>query len=426
MKSFISNSILTILFLSLSFSSFQSYYLENNKRELKSDLIELSDIKYGMFNVDEWKNQLAKIITAKLKKLKLTGNDREIVKKKIETFLYRAIADYEINYKKTNNENSLFGISYKTVGANVFGIFSGLKERVPTITEEILNFLEKEENRENIKEYILLQLDRYRDSTFQKIDYSNFENILAKYNSTELINCKKIINNNIDNINSRINLYNLVILFVYVIILLNIFFIKKHSNYRILLYLLTSFLLLTLGVLLPMIDIDARISIMEFNLMGETISFQNQVLYFKSKSIFEMSKIMLLEGKIKVMLVGLLVILFSVIFPISKLLSSIILIYKKRFKNNKIISFLVFRSGKWSMADVMVVAIFMSYIGFTGIISSQLTQLEKISASLNILTTNNSELQNGFYFFLSFVIMSIGISQIITMKDNEKPTGNNV
>ncbi|MFL0120120.1 hypothetical protein, partial [Tenacibaculum maritimum] len=181
-----------------------------------------------------WKNQLAKIITTKLKELKLTGNDREIAKRKIKKFLYRAISDYEINYKKTNNENSFFGISYKSVGANVFGIFSGLKERVPTITEEILNFLEKEENRENIKEYILLQLDRYRDSTFQKIDYSNLENILTKYNSTKLIDCKKIINNNIENINSTINLYNVLILFAYVIILLNVFFVKKHSNYKVL------------------------------------------------------------------------------------------------------------------------------------------------------------------------------------------------
>lgn len=421
MKSFISNSILIILFFTISVSSFKSYYLEINKKELKSDLIEISDIKYGMFNVDEWKNQLAKIITAKLKELKLTGSDREIAKKKIETFLYKAISDYEINYKKSNNENSLFGISYKSVGADIFGIFNGLKERVPIITEEILNFLEKEENRENIKEYILLQLDRYRDSTFQKIDYSNLENVLTKYGSNELIDCKKIINNNIESINSKIKLYNGIILFAYVIILLSVFFVKKHSNYSVLLYILTSLLLLILGVALPMIDIDARISTMEFKLMGETISFQNQVLYFKSKSIIEMSKIMLTQGKIKVILVGVLVILFSVIFPISKLFSSILLIYKRQFESNKIISFLVFKSGKWSMADVMVVAIFMSYIGFTGIISSQLTQLEKISTNLNILTTNNSELQNGFYFFLSFVILSIGISQII-MKKNENHT----
>ena len=137
------------------------------------------------------------------------------------------------------------------------------------------------------------------------------------------------------------------------------------------------------------------------------------MLYYKSKSIIEVSKVMLSQGEIKVMLVGLLVVLFSVIFPVSKLISSILLLFKRSLYNNRIVRFLVFKSGKWSMADVMVVAIFMSYIGFTGIISSQLGQLENISSSLRVLTTNNSELQNGFFFFMGFVIMSIFISQTI-------------
>ena len=38
------------------------------------------------------------------------------------------------------------------------------------------------------------------------------------------------------------------------------------------------------------------------------------------------------------------------------------------------VRFFVLKSGKWSMADVMVVAIFMAYIGFNGIITSQFGQ----------------------------------------------------
>ena len=55
------------------------------------------------------------------------------------------------------------------------------------------------------------------------------------------------------------------------------------------------------------------------------------------------------------------------------LLGSIILIVLVAFvvllsflfttKKNKLIQFFAFKSGKWSMADVMVVAIFMAYIG---------------------------------------------------------------
>ena len=129
---------------------------------------------------------------------------------------------------------------------------------------------------------------------------------------------------------------------------------------------------------------------------------------------------MLIQEKVKIMIVGFLVLLFSVIFPVAKLISSLLLVFKRKLQRNKIIQFLVFKSGKWSMADVMVVAIFMSYIGFAGIITSQLNQLENITYSIKILTTNESELQYGFYFFLGFVILSLFISQTIQKMFEEK------
>jgi hypothetical protein len=71
------------------------------------------------------------------------------------------------------------------------------------------------------------------------------------------------------------------------------------------------------------------------------------------------------------------------------------------------------------MADVMVVAIFMAYIGFDGIISEQLRSLQGIAKNLDLLTTNNSNLLFGFCSFTLFVILSLIISQKIrnTKKD---------
>jgi hypothetical protein len=71
---------------------------------------------------------------------------------------------------------------------------------------------------------------------------------------------------------------------------------------------------------------------------------------------------------------------------------------------------MIFRTGKWSMADVMVIAIFMAYIGFSGIISEQLRQIESITQSIDILTTNRSSLMSGFFAFTSFAIVSLLIS----------------
>jgi hypothetical protein len=56
---------------------------------------------------------------------------------------------------------------------------------------------------------------------------------------------------------------------------------------------------------------------------------------------------------------------------------------------------MVFKTGKWSMADVMLVAIFMAYIGFSEIAGEQLRQLEGMTTNMEVLTTNKSNLQIG-------------------------------
>ena len=95
---------------------------------------------------------------------------------------------------------------------------------------------------------------------------------------------------------------------------------------------------------------------------------------------------MLMQGKIDVLAVGLLVLLFSVLFPVAKLLSSLAYIYNQRLQSNRVIRFMVFKTGKWSMADVM-------------------------TNKIDILTTNKSSLQIGFFLFTSFAILSLLVSQ---------------
>jgi hypothetical protein len=168
--------------------------------------------------------------------------------------------------------------------------------------------------------------------------------------------------------------------------------------------------LLLFGVSLPMIEIDARISSMSFVLLGEPVSFQDQVLYYKSKSILEVVQLMLTQGRLDVLFVGILVLLFSVLFPVGKLISVIVYTFAPATNSNRFLSFMVFKTGKWSMADVMVVAIFMAYIGFSGIVGEQLRQLEGITTNMEVLTTNKSSLQIGFFLFVGFTILSLGVT----------------
>ena len=174
---------------------------------------------------------------------------------------------------------------------------------------------------------------------------------------------------------------------------------------------LYSVLLLALGVFLPMIAIDARIEELNFPFLGETIQFKDQILFYKSKSIMEVVDLMISQNRLDLLFVGILVLLFSVLFPVSKLLSTCGYIFSDKLKDNKVIQFLTFKTGKWSMADVFVIALFMAYLGFDGLITEQLNQIGNLTSSSAILTTNNSGLLFGFYAFTGFVLFSLFIAQ---------------
>ena len=65
------------------------------------------------------------------------------------------------------------------------------------------------------------------------------------------------------------------------------------------------------------------------------------------------------------------------------------------------------------MADVYVIAIFMAYIGFQGILDNQLSNLDMDTESLVSISTNKTSLQPGFIIFIGFVLFSLSLSTIL-------------
>jgi hypothetical protein len=381
------------------------------QREIKNDLIELSKVKYGIFNVDEWKTILAGIIAKKIDEFNLDDANRDEMHQKISKFLYKQIADFESDYKKENSEDRfiLFGM-IRNFGSDMFGIFDKMKKNVPKLTNEILNFMEKPENRDQIKTFLIKKLSNYSDETFSEMDYSTQHSILDKYEFESSKDAVAGLKDKLDEMSSY-NTTSVLLFFMIVILSLCLITFRNIQKSEYLVFVLFASALLLMGLLLPMIEIDARIAEMSFVLLGESILFEDQVLYFKSKSILEVIYLMFTQGKVELVAVGLLVLLFSVLFPFSKLFCSLLTVFNTRLAKAPIVRFMVSKTGKWSMADVMVIVIFMAYLGFSGILTEQLDQLQHISSSMDILTTNESTLQLGFYMFTAFVLVSLFIAE---------------
>ena len=72
------------------------------------------------------------------------------------------------------------------------------------------------------------------------------------------------------------------------------------------------------------------------------------------------------------------------------------------------------------MADLMVVAIFMAYIGFKGILDSQMDHLNVKTKNLATIATNETSLQPGVILFVWYVIFGLVLGAIlkkITLKE---------
>ena len=65
------------------------------------------------------------------------------------------------------------------------------------------------------------------------------------------------------------------------------------------------------------------------------------------------------------------------------------------------------------MADVFVIAMFMAYFGFYGLISSQLGTISQNQGGFAIETINYSKLSPGAFFFTGYTILSIFIGILI-------------
>jgi hypothetical protein len=388
------------------FCSYRLYLLECQRRAVKEDLVELSRIKYGLFSVDEWKQILSTIISKKIEELNFTPTQKVEMKAKVSAFLTKTITEMENRFY---DEESKSVSGWLKIG--VAGLFDRMKREVPIYTEQILDFLNDPGNRNKVKGYIMDKLSEYTDKTFAKIDYTEHNRILAQYGYGDRENTITGLQEELGRLELQSRNYLFIAFILIFVSGITLIFVRGVSNNEFLLYTLFCFALLGMGLLMPMIEIDARIEEMSFTLLGQQVTFTDQVLYYKSKSILEVVRLMLSQGKADVLMVGFLVLLFSVLFPVAKLISSLAYIYNTSFRENRFIRFMVFKTGKWSMADVMVVAIFMSYIGFSGILTEQLNQLEGLTHKIDILTTNKSSLQTGFFLFTSFAVMSLLLSQ---------------
>ena len=392
--------------------------LSKQQEELKQDYSNLNNILNGLFSVEQWRDKVSGIINHQVRHFTMTPKQKKDLQKEVEEIVLALINKAEALVDKP--QNSLSG-KIKKLAVKTFVNTDKIKAQVPEFAKTIIAKVDNPANKKQLStmamgKFKAVEHNAYFDSTITAND-SLTAKLYHKYN----VSTPDEFNNKLDASLGRLRTttynYSFGMLGCVVIVLLVWWLLRKRVELHATLFvmsLLFAFILLAVGLTASMIEVDARIGTLDFVLLGEHVVFKNQVLFFQSKSILDVVEVLVKQPKPDSILVGILILVFSILFPVTKLASTgIHLLSKRKVAEGKFIKYFAFQSGKWSMADVIVIAILMVYIGLNGLLEKQLAELDISSKFLTIITTNNTALQPGYIIFISFVLYGLILSTIL-------------
>ncbi len=288
---------------------------------------------------------------------------------------------------------------------------ANLRPRVPEFAGMVLAELGKPENKQAVKNYLAGVLAEGAKNTFGAVDMTWYSAILKQHGCADATACRQELGHRIAEADADIARWYLTALGATALAFILLLAARRRLRwYHVLLLLLFCVVLLAGGILSPMIEVEARITRIAFTFFGTPLSFPEQVLYFQSKSVLEVFRTLIEIGQPEMWFVGMLVLMFSVVFPTVKILTLGFCLNRPDWlRKYRIVRFFALESSKWSMADVMALAIFMSFVAFNGVISNAMGSMRGPGVQL-VIPTDSSKLLPGFYLFIGFVLASLFLS----------------
>ncbi|MES2063452.1 MAG: paraquat-inducible protein A [Bacteroidota bacterium] len=409
---------LAVLLCGEGYFGYRLHTLSKQQESLKTDYSNVNNITLGLFSVKQWRDKVSGIVNHQVRHFTLTVKQKKALQVEVEQIIMALINKAEALLEK--KPKSLGG-KLKKLAVKAFVKTDKIKAQVPGFAKTIIAKIDNPANKTKLSNLALnkfaqAQQTGYLDSTITVSD--SVTNLMyAKYHVHSPEEFNNRLTASLDNIRTQTYNYCFGMLGCVVIVLMLWWFLRKRTDLHGTLFIMSlffAFLLLAVGLTASMVEVDARVGSLDFRLLGEHVVFKNQVLFFQSKSILDVVEVLVKQPAVDSIAVGALILAFSILFPIMKLASTgIHLLSKKKIAENKVIKYFAFQSGKWSMADVIVIAILMTYIGLNGLLESQLSSLNIKSDALTIITTNNTALQPGYIIFISFVLYGLILSTIL-------------
>jgi len=416
--------LVTVLLIAAAICGSRIHELSERQKTIKRDYSLLNNVSYGVLSVSRWRDLVVTAVGHQIENFTLTKPERDSLRKEIRGLLDALIdkADSIMNRPQKTLGGKIRKLAFKT-----FVKPENLHKETPAFADKIMTEVLRPRSKARLSTIAKDKLEDLGQQTYDSAENQQkkqFDSVFQFYHVTSLDRFDAQTTKELAVLRHRMYMYVAAML-VSLVLLLGIWYWlhKRRDLHKILftLSIIMAFIFLLTGLTSVMIEIDARIDHLDFQIVGETVSFKDQVIFFQSKSIVDVVLLLFRTGKYDSILVGALILCFSIVFPISKLISTGIWIAGQEgsWTKGKVVHYFAFHSGKWSMADVMVVAIFMAYIGFNGILNDQMKYLNFHTPVFSSIATNRTSLQPGYIIFVSYVLFGLILSQLLQWIDKK-------
>lgn len=375
---------------------------------LRMDLAEISHVRYGVLNADRWVEKIVPILGAQIDAIDLTATNRASLRPTVVRALNHLLDQVkEQMAPKPAPGDKPAGFAAQAQAMIVNTMLAGLKPHVPEYADTVLRELGKPENKKAVRDYLRSVVSDGAKATFGEVDMQRYAAILKQYGCADAVACQSELGRRIRDLDSRVAFHYILVLGASALA----FLLLSARRSAIAVQLLFCIMLLVGGVFTPMIEVEAKISKISLIFFGQPISFPEQVMYYQSKSVLEVFKTLITMGQPEMVIVAVLVLMFSVVFPALKVITVGLCLRDPSLpKKYRVAKFFALESSKWSMADVMALAIFMSFVAFNGLIGSAMSGLKGPGAEL-VIPTDSSKILPGFYLFVGFCMASLWLAK---------------
>lgn len=172
---------------------------------------------------------------------------------------------------------------------------------------------------------------------------------------------------------------------------------KKHLGF---IFNLIAIGLFIPGIILPMFSLDMEVIA---QVSGASI---NSEIVNKELSLIQTIEELMNDNRV---LVAILIFVFSICIPVLKALLVFVAYIKKHTQLERRILNFVAAIGKWSMADVFVVAVFLAILSTNHAETASQEQISIIGFKIDLFISSEtlSAVGEGFYYFTAYCVLSL-------------------